>query len=254
MALAQDEAPEGAPGWIVTYGDMMSLLLTFFVLLFSMSEIKEEESRAFMESLRRQFGYDHSLQTLIAGPNVPMNSSLAKLASMGRSRRMDTMRGGDKVRAPVGENPRVWAIRPAEDATRGGTVYFAGDSDQLTGDNLHGLSNVAENLVGKPQKIEIRGHTTKTPLPPDSPYRTHWDLAYARCEKVMQQLVKLGVEPQRIRLAVAGEYEPLHIGADPELQKRNSRVEILMLNELVNDLQGTPDEKQQRFTGPKETP
>lgn len=249
MALPEEEAPGGAPEWVVTYGDMMSLLLTFFVLLFSMSEIKEEESKALMESLRRQFGYDKSLQSIIAGPNMPMNSALAKLTSMGRSRRMDTMRGGDKVRAPVGESPRVWAIRPAEDATLGGAIYFPGHSTELGEENTQILRTMAEELVGKPQKIEIRGHTTKNPLSPDSPYHSQWDLAYGRCVSVMQQLVKLGIEPQRLRLSVAGEYEPVHIGPDPELQKKNSRVEVLMLNELVKDLQGTPHEKQERFTG-----
>jgi len=248
MALPEEEAPAGAPEWVVTYGDMMSLLLTFFVLLFSMSEIKEEESKALMESLRRQFGYDKSLASIIAGPNMPMNSALAKLASMGRSRRMDTMRGGDKVRAPVGESPRVWAIRPAEDATLGGAVFFPDDSTDLSQASIDTLQQIAEELVGKPQKIEIRGHTTKTPIPPDAPYKNHWDLAYGRCVQVKDELVKLGVEPQRIRLAVAGEYEPVHIGADPELQKKNSRVEVLLLNELVKDLQGTPAEKQERFS------
>ncbi|NUQ61004.1 MAG: OmpA family protein [Pirellulales bacterium] len=248
--MPEDEPPAGAPEWIVTYGDMMSLLLTFFVLLFSMSEVKEEQSKALMESLRRQFGYDKSLQTLIAGPNMPMNSALAKLASMGRSRRLDTMRGGDKVRAPVGENARVWAIRPSDDATMGGAVYFAEGAADLDPESKQVLGAIAEDLVGKPQKIEIRGHTTRTPLPSGSPYQTHWDLAYARCVRVMEQLVALGIEPQRLRLAVAGEFEPVHISADPAFQKKNSRVEVLMLNELVKDLQGTPDEKRAQLAPP----
>jgi chemotaxis protein MotB len=178
-----------------------------------------------------------------------MNSSLTKLTSMGRARRFDTMRGGDKVRAPVGDNPRVWAIRPAEDATAGGAVYFPENSAELNDDNLQVLRRIAEEIGGKPQKIEIRGHTTKTPLPPASPYRSHWDLAYARCVQVMEHLVKFGVEPNRFRLSAAGEYEPVHIRPDPALQKLNSRVEVLVMNEFAKDLEGTAEEKQERFSG-----
>ncbi len=244
MALQEEEQRGGTPEWIVTYGDMMSLLLTFFVLLFSMSEIKEEESQALMEALRRRFGYESSLKSMIAGPNTPMNSSLTRLKSMGRARRINTKRGGDKVQAPVGDNPRVWSIRPAEDATMGGAVRFAEGSAELGPQEIQDLRKIAEAIDGKPQKIEIRGHTTKTPLPPGSPYRSHWDLAYARCTTVMEQLTALGIDRKRFRLSVAGEYEPMHVRPDSTLQKANSRVEVLMMNELVKDLEGTPQKDQ----------
>ena len=52
---AEDEI--GIPEWVVTFGDMMSLLLTFFIMLVSLSEIKEEETyQALVNSLQRQFG------------------------------------------------------------------------------------------------------------------------------------------------------------------------------------------------------
>ena len=250
MALPEEEAPAGAPEWVVTFSDMMSLLLTFFILLFSMSELKEEESKAMLESLRRQFGNDTSIRSLIAGPNMPMNSAFSRLSSMGRAHRTDTMRGGAKVRDPAGDHPRVWAIRPAGDVTTGGAVYFTEGSSEISAEDRQVLRQIADEIGGKPQKIEIRGHTTKTPLPPSSPYRTHWDLAYARCVSVMQQLVEFGVEPNRLRLCTAGEYEPVHISPEPALQQRNSRVEVLMTNELARDLEGTPAEKQSRYSSP----
>jgi chemotaxis protein MotB len=244
----EEEAPAGAPDWIVTYGDMMSLLLTFFVLLFSMSEIREEQSRAMMDSMRRAFGSETSLESILAGPNVPLNSPLAKLMSLGRSRRMDTMQGGDKVNAPVGEHPRVWAIRPSQESTLGGAIFFDESSAELTEQAKQVLQKIAEQIAGKPQKIEIRGHTSKAPLPPNSPYHNHWDLAYARCVNTMEYLVTMGIEPQRMRLAVAGEHEPLHISTDPKLQQSNSRVEVALMSELAKSLEGTEKEKQERFS------
>ena len=52
-----DDGPPGVPEWVVTYGDMMSLLLTFFIMLVSMSQLKEEgKNRAAMNAMQQRFG------------------------------------------------------------------------------------------------------------------------------------------------------------------------------------------------------
>lgn len=247
--MAEDEDSSGdVPEWVVTFGDMMSLLLTFFVLLFSMSEIKQAESIALLESLRRQFGHESAMVSPVPGRAPPLNSGMRTMASMGRARRLSTMNGGDKVRAPVGENPRVWTIRPSGDSTLGGTVSFAEGSAELGPQQDAKIRQAAEILRGKPQKIEIRGHTSTRPLAPDSPFRNHWDLAYARCVAVMERLVKLGIEPKRIRIEVAADNEPLHVSPDPAMRKRNARVEILLSDELVDELRGTAEERKQSLS------
>ena len=49
----EEDAPPGVPEWVVTYGDMMSLLLTFFIMLVSMSELKDEgKNRAALNSMK----------------------------------------------------------------------------------------------------------------------------------------------------------------------------------------------------------
>ena len=60
MARKTKEAPKGAPEWLVTYGDAMTLLLCFFVIIVSMSEVKRDQRfQQVIESLRRAFGgYD----------------------------------------------------------------------------------------------------------------------------------------------------------------------------------------------------
>ncbi len=107
--MDQDEGDAGAiPEWVVTFGDMMSLLLTFFIMLVSLSEVKQKEKyQALVDSMRRQFGHDTSIASLAPGQHKPRNAQLARLSSQGRSLRANTMNGGDKVKAPVGENPRV---------------------------------------------------------------------------------------------------------------------------------------------------
>ena len=169
MAI-EEEQNAGIPEWVVTFGDMMSLLLTFFIMLFSMSEIKEEQLyQAVLEALRKRFGFEASTTSMIPGDIKPRNSALAKLASMGRARRANTMNGGDKVRAPVGDHPRVRAIRNAEHATTGGVIYFRAGVWKLTEENRRALQAIARAIGGKPQKsksVVIRPPARSRPIPP----------------------------------------------------------------------------------------
>jgi len=237
MALTEEEPQEGGvPEWVVTFGDMMSLLLTFFIMLFSMSEIKEEQKyQAMMDALRKRFGHDRSIASLVPGQLVPRNSALAKLASMGRARRLDLLDGGDRVRAPVGDHPRVRTIAEGDHTTTGGVIYFDPGSSQLTGRHRRTLEVTAQQLGGKPQKMELRGHTSARPLGRGSPFKSHWDLAFDRCRRVKDYLVELGIRPERIRIAVAAANEPKHAGSDPILQRENDRVVISSLNEFIDE-------------------
>jgi chemotaxis protein MotB len=90
----------------------------------------------------------------------------------------------------------------------------------------------ADEIGGKPQRIEIRGHTARRPVPVASE-GDKWDLAYRRCRNTMQRLVALGIDPRRIRLGVAADNEPLVDGDEPLPRSRSSRVEIFMLDEVV---------------------
>ena len=248
--MAIEEEPElGVPEWVVTFGDMMSLLLTFFIMLVSMSEVKQDELyQALVESMRRRFGHDSSMMSMIPGDTRPRNSNFRRVATMGRARRAHTMKGGDKVRAPVGDNPRVRMIRPGDQVTTGGVIYFEEDVGELTEENKRQLQIAVQQIGGKPQKVEVRGHTSRKPIGKDSLFRDKWDLAYARCRATVDFMVEQGIDQQRIRIANAGDNEPVYIGVDPKERKKNSRVEIFMLDERVQDLEGTPEQKEERFS------
>lgn len=253
--MDDDEPAAGIPEWVVTFGDMMSLLLTFFIMLVSMSEIKKEEQyQALVESFRRQFGHDDSMESVIAGKAKPRNSNMAKLATMGRAKRFSTHAGGDKVKAPVGDSPQVRIIRPGSKTAVGTVVYFEEDSATLTDAAIAALQAQGLEFGGKPQKIEIRGHTSLRPLPVNSQFKTHWDLAFARCVAVKEFLISLGIDERRIRIAVAGKNEPFHIGTDPILLKQNPRVEVFLLDEVIDDLVGTEQEQANRRAPPIEAP
>ncbi|WP_153557711.1 OmpA/MotB family protein [Roseimaritima sediminicola] len=247
-----DDEPEDSgaeiPEWVVTFGDMMSLLLTFFIMLVSLSEIKEEETyQALVDSMRQQFGYTRSLESLTPGDAKPRSTASTVLATTGRAKREDTARGGVPDPAPKGEKPMVRIIRPGKQTAVGSVVFFEIGTAQMQADSPGVLDAIAGQLQGKPQKIEIRGHTA-----PETAARTHdtaetMDLAYARARAVLEYLVQNHkLEPNRFRLTSAGASEPMHAGSGAADRQANPRVEIFLLDETVSDLQGTADERASR--------
>jgi len=253
MADIEEDDGGGIPEWVVTFGDMMSLLLTFFIMLVSLSEMKQEEKyQAMVEAMKKRFGYDATSVSAVPGDAKPRNSIIAQLATMGRAKKFDTMQGGDRVAAPIGDQPRVRVIRPGSHTAVGTVIVFPEGQATLSDQQRRDLDRQAAEIIGKPQKIEIRGHSSRRALR-DGGHTDTWDLAYRRCRATMQYLIEVGVNPKRIRMAVAGANEPQHIGADPDKLRRNSRVEVFMLDEVVDDLEGTPGEQDQRYLRPKQS-
>ena len=82
------------------------------------------------------------------------------------------------------------------------------------------LDKLIPNLVGKLNKIEIRGHSTRRPLPADSPYRDLWQLCYARCLAVMDYFEEHGIEADRLRLSQSAAFEPLTSRIETALAER----------------------------------
>jgi chemotaxis protein MotB len=250
MAVEEDPPP-AVPEWVVTFGDMMSLLLTFFIMLASMSHMKKDDQfEAMVESLRKRFGHNFDAATLVPGYSTKDSMIEGEVdANLDHPKVAEAPDGGNKVKAPVGDFPRVRTIRNGNIPTIGGVVYFDEGQTELTELEKQQLHVIVEEVGGKPQKIEIRGHTSRVPatLKPvaadmQGRYVDNWHLAYARCHKVMEFLIGAGIDPARIRLGVASEYEPIYTGIDSNDRKQNERVEVFMLNERVPEQDVTGSE------------
>lgn len=246
MAIEEDP-PQGVPEWVVSFGDMMSLLLTFFIMLVSMSEVKKDERfQAIVDSLREQFGDSMALPVLESGELRPSNGRVSKLQKVAKQQREAVMRG-NKVTGPKGDFDRVEVIRPGKRSGVGVVIYFNDADAVLTDEAREKLQQFNEEIAGKPQKIEIRGHASLRPLEPGSPFSDHWELAYARALAVMRCLRDdLGVDPHRLRVSSAGANEPIVTRISPnEKGPQNARVEVMVLEEVVADLR-----VEDQFTAP----
>ncbi|QDT02670.1 Motility protein B [Rubripirellula lacrimiformis] len=243
--MDQEEDVIGIPEWVVTFGDMMSLLLTFFIMLVSLSEIKEEESyQAMVDAMQQEFGYSKTRDSLAPGDSRPRTTAFTPLATTGRAKKKDTATGGVPEKAPTGEEPMVRIIRPGQITAVGSVVFFEIGSDVLSKTAMSILDNLATQLRGKPQKIEVRGHVSAEFAARTEGTDEAVMLGIRRAAGVQRYLIKKsGLNPHRFRISSAADSEPMtRSGQGPSIA-RNPRVEVFMLDETVEDLAGTADER-----------
>ncbi|MGC3966694.1 MAG: flagellar motor protein MotB [Pirellulales bacterium] len=127
--IPQDDAPSGSPEWLLTYGDLMSLLLTFFVMLVSMSELRSENRVvSAVEAMNNQFGHDRE-----------HNPGAARLR-------------GVRIEALPGTDPRVRGVRTGRHPMVGGMVLFEENSAKLDEMETERLKLIIEQFIGKAQK------------------------------------------------------------------------------------------------------
>jgi chemotaxis protein MotB len=241
MAGRKPDAPAGAPEWLVTYGDIMGLLLCFFIVLVSMSEIKENERfQQVMESLRKAFGggYEGSTGTFPVR-DMSSNSLIEKLMELELSD-VDKKAGDADEEGIHGKKFRVTSVRDGLQIVVGGRITFDRFSAMLKPEARELLAKTAERLRGYNTKILVRGHATREPLPEDSLYEDPRDLSYARAKAVAQELERNGVRRARLIPVAVGDTEPLVRQAyTDERRALNRRVEILVTEDLIDDHAGS---------------
>lgn len=246
MALKKKPPEPGAPMWIVTYGDMMTLLLCFFILLAAFANY-DKQDKMFMtaiESIREALGAPGQSGWL-PEDELDFKSLLVILQSLIPP---DNPKGEGHSDEPGvdGRFYRVEKIRDGVEVVVGGPIAFGTFSADIEPPADQMLVGLAPELIGKNNKIEIRGHATNEPLPVNAPYKDAIDLGYARARSVRDRLVDLGVDPRTIRVASAGYYEPIlnqtyHDGR----RAANRRVEIVITQALRADYTPPPPTPQE---------
>jgi len=236
----QDKVEEGAPAWMVTYGDAMTLLLCFFVIMVSMSEIKQNQRfQQVMESLRRAFGgYQGSVGALPID-NVPTNTLIARLLEL-EIPEFDKHRGDADEEGIHGKKFRVTNVRDGLEIVVGGRITFDRFSAILKPEARQLVARTAEVLRGYNTKILVRGHATRESLPEDSLYDDSRDMSYARAKAVALELERNGVRGIRLVPVAVGDTEPLVRQAYTDKRRAlNRRVEILVTEDLIDDYGGS---------------
>jgi chemotaxis protein MotB len=218
---------------------MMSLLLTFFIMLVAMSELKTDDKyRQVVQSVKEAFGYVGGIGAVPSYDPPEVSPIIRQMAQADQN--FKTFRGESSDPAPEGRRPAVTVVREGADFRLGGKAAFEEGKAELIDDVKPALREVADKIRGYNNKIEVRGHTSKVPLPADCACEDHMALSVARAMAVRKFLIAEGqIEPSRVRVCGAGATEPLVARAYEEAaQEQNSRVEIAVMESLVQDLVG----------------
>jgi chemotaxis protein MotB len=245
-------AGKGGGAWKVAYADFVTAMMAFFLVMWITAQSKEVK-KAIAEYFRDPYMAVSAVPGEKAGSGKRGDSwNLKPAKHPGKGRGLD--HGPNPSIGDGEEEQRTRAnllvLHDGSSPNDGSMVAFAEDSAELNEKGRQRLRRLVPKLLGKPNKIEIRGHASQRPLPADSPYHDAWQISFARCLAIMRYLEQEGVEPARIRLSQAGVFEPLTLRAEMEKQVQNSRVEVYLLGEFTEDFAGTPEERAQRFKGP----
>ncbi|MBN1345958.1 MAG: flagellar motor protein MotB [Phycisphaerae bacterium] len=236
MVKKKEKAGGGAPEWMVTYGDMMGLLLCFFIMLVSMSTINKQQFIEAIKSIQEALGFEDSYGQ-IPTLEPSQNSMMRRLESIIIPNRIKSI-GDTDEEGLEGREYRVEQVREGLRIT-GGVLEFDCGSATPRKETVQVMDKLARDIRGHTTKIEVRGHTSLEPLPKTSAFKDHMDLSYARAKAIADLLIKSGVRPERIRLVACGSREPIRTQAyDEKHHARNRRVEVLVTEALVSDLVG----------------
>lgn len=238
MAKKPKKEEPGVPEWVVTFGDMMSLLLCFFILLQMFSELKQErEYQKVVTAIKEAFGYAGGIGVLpIDEP--PLKSLVEVLESMALRKDNDSEDLSNNSDPGMdGPQMRVTQIREGIVFTLGGPTTFDPMSAEIKAEVRVEIEQLATMLQGRNNKIEINGHAAAKYLPEGSPFMSLDDLSWARAVAVKNVLLECGIDDRVFRLRGVGTREPLRARAiDENEAAENRRVEIILTEVLVEEM------------------
>ena len=235
MAKRKKKPPEGAAEWLLTYGDMVTLLLTFFVMLFTTAEVDGYKIQLIIAAFQG-LGVLEGGNTLEAGQLAELGHTITQLPSQERGRALDTAKKqaiskfqpeirSKKVRVTVDERGLVISLA-ADSFFRSASAEVDIEASR---ELLHKIAGLLRSLGDS--SFAIEGHTDQLPTDPDSDYATNWELSTARANNVLHYLVELDVDDQNFQVRGYADTQPLASNDTEEGRAYNRRIDIVVLSE-----------------------
>ncbi|MDY6825219.1 MAG: flagellar motor protein MotB [Thermodesulfobacteriota bacterium] len=231
--VSEDEGDEG--NWLVTYADMMTLLLVFFVLLFSISVMDLKKFKDALQSIQVGLGSDKPPVALLkvieedAAPKQIVLENVIGLKSR-KDRLLDEMseflyehRSNENVRLDIEDGKIKLRIT--------GHALFDSGSAELNAEAAPILAEITRIIKRYPDfKINIKGFTDNIPISTPR-YPSNWELSAIRATSVLKFLVNRGVDENRLTATGYGELNPLVPNTSEANRAKNRRVEFVLEEE-----------------------
>ena len=216
MARRKKEECKTAPAWLTSFSDLMSLLLTFFILLYSMSTLDVTKAIKFLSYFQGEKAKSFETLSVVKPINIYTEDIAKKVKKI--IKRILPISAYQIV-----ATKKYVLIRLFSDIT------FKENSVELSPKAKRALDELAKMIKGLKGNYQIRieGHTSKDePTKPMEKIRDEWDLSIQRATAAAEHLILNGIEPSRIVVVGYGAQKPLYTWNNPILQARNRRVEI----------------------------
>jgi chemotaxis protein MotB len=227
------ECEECLPAWLAAFGDLMSLLLCFFVLLLSMSSM---DAKKISEAIGSLSG---AMSVLEGGTKTEISKRRIQESTPIESQD-ESSEAVNKVTAAIsdtnemqekGQGPSV-SLEESQDGfiiqLPAALLFKAGSATIENEDALLFLKRIALIIDTLPANVEVsvRGHTDDGNPGKNSPFKDNWELSTARAISVLQELIVDGVKAERMHAAGFAQYRPLGTNATKKGREKNRRVEI----------------------------
>jgi chemotaxis protein MotB len=239
VARKKKEEEKAGGDWIVTYSDMVTLLLCFFVALFEPNEADPTQLAAMASAfLNSGMGASTGGNTMASGKSADLGNTIMSLPSTDRGRALGTA----MLKAVSTFEPEVKSNKTRISYDERGLVislvsdsFFAPASARInieeTRDILIRLGGMLNSGELSGRKFRIEGHTDSVDVDPNGPWESNWELSTARAISVLHYLTDIGVGEKRFQVAGFADTMPIAANDTPEGRAYNRRVDIIVLDE-----------------------
>lgn len=220
------DCPKCLPGWLVQFGDLMSLLLCFFILLLSMATMDKKKVEEYFEIMRRSMGFLQGAQDTAEAEQESLSQYHADKSESGSGDDVGQDTESADVSQLIEEVTQEFNDVSDKDnqevaLTFKGNNEFTLDIPSVLlfeeGEYILGnpnakrfLTKVAKILRTMPQEfdIEVAGHTGSNYLRGDGIPRDSWDMSALRSIEVVKELIKNKIDPATLKVSAFGSYRP----------------------------------------------
>ncbi|MFZ5632115.1 MAG: OmpA/MotB family protein [Bacillota bacterium] len=229
--------PEKKPNherWLITYADMITLLLIFFIVMYTLSMIDVKKFQYLSASLAKALGaggmvLDSPGPSVVPGiagtvPETALQSGEnTQLENIKRELEKYVKESNLQAKISVTMEERGVVLSFQDE------VLFKLGSAELTPKALEIIRKVGPILETVPNYLRVEGHTDNLPIH-TAQYPSNWELSAARANSVLQELIKnFRIQPQRLSAVAYGEYRPIAANDNDAHRQLNRRVDIVIL-------------------------
>ncbi|WP_072682181.1 flagellar motor protein MotB [Arcobacter sp. LA11] len=236
MAKKCPECPKCLPGWLVQFGDLMSLLLTFFILLLSMAVMDKKKVEEYFDVMKKAMGFidastdvqtqsdAHSTENSnsqdddsdATSTEQAVDDTAEEVSELIEQMNESTTVESEQIQLEKGKNEFTLDI-PS-------TIMFEDGEYELSNPNSKRfIAKIARVIRTMPQafNIEIIGHTSSSGYTSTTIPRDNWDVSALRSISVVKELIKNRIDPSTLKVAAYSSYHP-----KSEMAVDNRRVEM----------------------------